>query len=121
MNVRLFQRNARWVWRWRRRQAAGQLTQTWLAWHRKTVDWRKIFRESLALMALDAQDETHGLRLESVAGVVTWQTRPWGTMISLRLEKFSPRKQNLVAAALGKAARYHDTEKEPCQLQPNLL
>ncbi|MBI3853987.1 MAG: hypothetical protein HY298_27485 [Verrucomicrobia bacterium] len=121
MNVRLFQRNARWVWRWRCRQSAGQLAQTWLACHRKTVDWRTVFRESLTLMALDAQDEAHGLRLEAGAGEVTWQPRAWGTTISLRLEKFSPRKQNLVAAALGKAARYHQIEKEPCQPRPKAL
>ena len=107
MKVRLFQRDARWVWRWRRRQAGGTLTQVWLVCHRETVDWRMIFRESLMMMTLDASDEPHGLRLVAGAGEVSWQARAWGTRISLRLETFSPQKQNLVAAVLGKAARYH--------------
>jgi hypothetical protein len=115
MKVRVIERDARRVWRWRRRQESGRLTQVWLAWHRGSVDWRTIFRESVAMLSLDAQDGACGLRLACGAGEVAWQTRPWGTWISLRLEKFSPQKQNLVAAALGKAARYHQPEKKLCQ------
>ncbi len=115
MTVRLFERGARRVWRWRRRRDPVRLTENWIAWHRGPVDWRSIFKETLAMLGLKTNDESCGLRLACGAGELAWHRRAWGSSISLRLEKFSPQKQNLVAAALGKAARYHQPEKKPCQ------
>src|ERR1041385_4262405 len=103
MKLRLFPRNARWVWQWQIHSEAGRLLRDMLVLHRQSVDWHAIFRETLEMMALNSVADNGGLRLENGAGEVSWRRHPCGTKISLRLEGFSPQKQTLLAAALAKA------------------
>ena len=114
MKLRLFTHDARWVWRRQIHSEPGRLLQDMLVLHRQAVDWNGIFRESLKMMALNSVADNSGLRLENGAGEVSWQRHPCGTKISLRLERFSPQKQTLVAAALAKAARYYQPEEKIC-------
>ena len=114
MKLRLFTRDARWVWRRHTHSEPGRLLQDMLVLHRQDVDWNAVFRETLEMMALNSVADNGGLRLENGAGEVSWQRHPCGTKISLRLERFSPQKQTLLAAALAKAARYYQPEEKIC-------
>lgn len=85
MRVRLFSRGARWVWRLSDRR--------WLALHRCGPAWAMIFAETMDMLAIQCDILCRGGR--------------WWTVIEMGLDKFSPKKRQLIAAALLKAARYN--------------
>src|SRR5438128_2097799 len=64
MKLRLFTRDARWVWQRQIRSEPGRLLQHLLVLHRETVDWDTLFRKTLEMMALNSVADNGGLRLE---------------------------------------------------------
>ena len=77
----------------------------WCALHRGQIDWGEIFFSVLQLLTIKTTEFSDRLLLGDGAGEVTWQNHGWGTTINVQFSKFSERKQELVAAALLKAAR----------------
>ena len=59
------------------------------------------------LMGMPAQPCADALLLSDGAGKIVWQRQPLWTKITLRLANMSANKQQVVAKALLKAARYH--------------
>ena len=85
MRVRLFSPGARWVWRLNDAR--------WLAVHRRRPAWEKIFAETLDMLSTRCE-------------IVCREGWCW-TLMDARLENVSPKKRELIAAALLKAARYN--------------
>lgn len=108
MKVRLglFRTGRRFVWvLWRSRQG-GTSVQRWLGFHLHPPDWHLLFVRVLGLMGIATQARANRLCLADGAGEVAWRVSRYITQIRLHLEKHSVSKQQLVAAALLKAARY---------------
>jgi hypothetical protein len=111
MSVRLFHRGGRLVMRSRR---ASQQLSTWRALHLRPVAWEEVFRPALALLGFTVEAKDGVLRFGET-GSVRWTRGAFWTTIRLQLPTCSPKKGDLLAAALLKAARYRSaaTDVQP--------
>ena len=104
VRVRLFSRDARFVFVMRRHTDG---VSTWVALGGKQANWAAAFLAMLELMGMPAQPGADALLLSDGAGKIVWHRQPLWTKITLSLTNMSAKKQQVVAQALLKAARYH--------------
>jgi hypothetical protein len=106
MSVRLFHRGARLVLRLTRGPDGAY---TWCALHRRPVPWIHIFRPALGLFGFLSDGSESSLTFGT--GTLRWTKGPFWTTLRLQLPACSPRKRELMAAGLLKAARYADASE----------
>jgi hypothetical protein len=78
----------------------------WLVLHRQPVGWAEVLGACLQLMLISVDPVAGGLRLSSGAGRISWRQRTMFSVLWIRIQGFSPMKQELIFAALRKAARF---------------
>jgi len=105
--IRLIDRERRVVVRLKRTRRGAILRARWIAFHTVTPRWPDVFVRMLRLAGVDALASTSGLALAANAGEIAWAPGARWTLIDLVLTKGSARKQDLIAAAIAKAARFH--------------
>ena len=100
------------VWRVWRKHDGDALEETWISPERVPSDWGRILGSALDLIWLENTRQPGHIALNNQYGFIQWYEGRQMTTIKVHLEKFSPRKQSLIAAALLKAARFHLLEEE---------
>ena len=115
MKIRLFHKDARWVWVLRRRDldapdpGGGPLSEhRWLAVHFSSYPWAEIFRVALERLPVTTTPAGggFGFDFDNNGGDLRWTPGRYWTTISLRLTSGSLLKRQLIAGTLLKAARY---------------
>jgi len=113
MTIRLFHKDARWVWVLRRHEVeapdptGGPPTDDrWLAVHFSSYPWEEIFRVALERLPVTTAPVAGGFDFEDNGGDLRWTPGRYWTTISLRLTSGSLLKRQLIAGTLLKAARY---------------
>ena len=111
MSVRLFHRGGRLVMRTGR---SGSQVTTWRALHVRPMAWQDVFGPALELLGFTVETEDGLLRFGE-SGSIRWTRGAFWTTIRLQLPTCSPKKGDLLAAALLKAARYRSaaTDVQP--------
>ena len=79
----------------------------WMAFHTVPPSWADVFPRMLHLAGVELAASPSKVTLRDNGGEVVWRTGSRWTTIDLLLTKGSKRKQDLIAAAIAKAARYH--------------
>jgi hypothetical protein len=113
MKIRLWHKDARWVWVLRRRDldvpdpAGGPLSEhRWLAVHFSSYPWAEIFRIALERLPVTTTPVDGGFDFDNDSGDLRWTPGRYWTTINLRLKSGSLLKRQLIAGTLLKAARY---------------
>lgn len=102
MSVRLFHKNARWVFVVSRGEPGRE---TWWSPHLAARAWGAVLAPALDLLALRPEPPTAG-GVRCRLGSVDWTNARYWSTISVRLDGGSETKRKLVCAALLRAARY---------------
>jgi hypothetical protein len=102
MSVRLFHKNARFVFVVSRR---GPGRETWWSPHLAARDWGAVLHPALQLLALQP-DPAAGGCMNCRLGSLDWTNERYWSTISVRFDRGSATKRTLVCAALLRAARY---------------
>lgn len=105
--IRLIDPHRRLVLPLGRSRDGGTLRMRCLAFHRVAPLWPDVFMRMLRLAGVPAAAETSTLVIGDDAGRVSWRVAERWTTIDVMLMKGSTRKQDLIAAAIVKAARYY--------------
>jgi hypothetical protein len=118
--IRLIDRERRVVVRLKRTREGATLRGRWIAFHTVSPVWADVFMRMLRLAGVDTSPKAARLRADSSVrgasarllvgdngGEVSWKAGARWTTIDVALTKGSARKQELIAAAIAKAARYY--------------